>query len=851
MHDEAQASDVEVVMVAVVQVSSPAPTGPGKRWSVLSSLGVVATLLIGLVFAAPSAQASTPVAPVVVAPANGASVLVPFTISWSAVSDPIGINAYNWQVSPTSTFATIVQQGSTTSPKTDATVSGLANGTYFWRVQAVNNVAQGTFSAARSVLVTGAGPTSPGTPTLNPPLGGTTKFHPFESIVFTWTAVPGAATYVFEVANALTPLFPVLTTRVHQDNIVGTTTQTVIADFCNGCEQGNYLARVYAVSAAGIRGVPSPTVAFSAFYNNPLPAPPMPTSPVGGVTVTDPVTLNFSPSSNPQELGYEVEVSRNAAFTSIEDDFPFFTAPTHDEVNLTSGVKFWRVRSFQGDNSPTTAAATAWSPAATFTVSSAPPVPASLSLTRTSPFSGDDENLGIQLTGVAPAAGTVVKLTSSVPSAVTVPASVTVPNGAAQNPGATPLVIGQVSAPTDVTVTASVGTSSTSVHLTVQPPSLKELYLGIQPVSLTGGVPMGGILYLNGSAPPGAVVHITSSVPAAIPAASVTVPAGNPTTTFTIPTNDVAASTPVTVTATWNGSSVHADLTVTPSPKPVSLTITPNVTSGFGSVVQGSVTVASAPSADATLQVSSDNPAYMIFLTTNMTIPAGSTVGTFQIPTTAVTVQTVVHISVTGGGTTVSDTLTVNAGNTPPPPPPPTLSAFTVTPGSVTGGTPATGKVTLPSAAPAGGTVVNLSTNLPLAATVPASVTVPAGATSATFTVTTFPVDTTTVEVFASNGATSLDAPLGITIAPGVPGTGQVVTVTATGRSGTSIVSSPAGLSVPVGTSAGAQFTGAVTLSATGGRDVIWSGACSSSGKKAKSCTFTPTGPSAVTASVQ
>ena len=101
------------------------------------------------------------------------------------------------------------------------------------------------------MLVTGAGPTSPGTPTLDPPLGGTTKFHPFESITFTWTAVAGAATYTFEVANASLPQFPVLTTRVHQDNIVGTTTQTTIADFCNGCEQGNYLARVYAVSAAG------------------------------------------------------------------------------------------------------------------------------------------------------------------------------------------------------------------------------------------------------------------------------------------------------------------------------------------------------------------------------------------------------------------------------------------------------------------------------------------------------------------------------------------------------------------------------------------------------------------------
>jgi hypothetical protein len=563
------------------------------------------------------------------------------------------------------------------------------------------------------------------------------------------------------------------------------------------------------------------------------------------------VTLNFGPSSNPQELGYEVEVSRNAAFTSIEDDFPFFTAPTHDEVNLTSGAKFWRVRSFQGDNSPDTAAVTAWSKPAAFTVSSAPPVPASLSLTRAAPFSGDDEFLGIQLTAVAPSAGTVVKLTSSNPAAVTMPASDTVPRQFAQDPNNIALQIGQVSVPTAVTLTASVGTSTASVNLTVRPPSLKELYLGIQPATVTGGVPLGGILYLNGSAPTGAVVHIASNVPAAVPAQSLTVPAGNPTDTFTLATNDVAASTPVTVTATWNGTSVHADLTVLPSPKPVAFTISPDVTSGFGSVVQGKVTVASAPDVDSTLRVSSDDPSFMIFLTTTATVPAGSTLATFQIPTDAVTVQTVVHISVTGGGSTVSATLTVNPGTAPPPPPAPTLSKFTINPTTVAGGTPATGTVTLPSAAPAGGTVVTLSTNLPLAAAPPASVTVPAGATSAQFTITTHPVDTTTVEIFASNGATSLDAPLGITIAPGDPGIGYPVTVTATGRSGVSVISNPAGLNVPVGTSAGAKFTEAVTLSATSGRDVIWSGACSSSGQKVKTCTFTPTGPSSVTANVQ
>jgi len=43
----------------------------------------------------------------------------------------------------------------------------------------------------------------------------------------------------------------------------------------------------------------------------------------------------------------------------------------------------------------------------------------------------------------------------------------------------------------------------------------------------------------------------------------------------------------------------------------------------------------------------------------------------------------------------------------------------------------------------------------------------------------------------------------------------------------------------------------AITLSATNGRDVIWSGACSSGGAKRRTCTLTLTGTAAVTANVQ
>jgi hypothetical protein len=80
-----------------------------------------------------------------------------------------------------------------------------------------------------------------------------------------------------------------------------------------------------------------------------------------------------------------------------------------------------------------------------------------------------------------------------------------------------------------------------------------------------------------------------------------------------------------------------------------------------------------------------------------------------------------------------------------------------------------------------------------------------------------------------------------------------VLTLTATGRSGESISSSPAGLQVSVGTTGSASFaTGTlVTLTVSNGRDAIWSGGCSSGGAKTKSCSLTLNAATSVTANVQ
>jgi hypothetical protein len=88
---------------------------------------------------------------------------------------------------------------------------------------------------------------------------------------------------------------------------------------------------------------------------------------------------------------------------------------------------------------------------------------------------------------------------------------------------------------------------------------------------------------------------------------------------------------------------------------------------------------------------------------------------------------------------------------------------------------------------------------------------------------------------------------------PPTPGQMATLTVTATGRSGERVTSSPSGVNVAVGSTGSASFaTGtSITLSVTNGRDAIWSGACSTSGNKTRTCGFTLNGNASVTANVQ
>ena len=325
-----------------------------------------------------------------------------------------------------------------------------------------------------------------------------------------------------------------------------------------------------------------------------------------------------------------------------------------------------------------------------------------------------------------------------------------------------------------------------------------------------------------------------------------------------------ATSNLATVTHFWRVRGVNSAGTAGPwsavrsftpqaAPPPATLsTMSTNpstVVGGNGSSVTVVLSVG-APFGGAVVAMSSSNPA-VASLASSVTIPENGFTGTLPISTTAVSANTTVTITASYNNTTRTATLVV----TPPaaPPPPATLQSLAVNPASVAGGSGAQGTVTLTSGAPSAGAAVSLASSNANVAVVPASLTVAAGATSATFTISTTSVTASTpVTISATYSGTTQTASLTVT-PPAPPPQTAALTVNATGRSGERITSSPAGISVATGTSGSASFTigTAITLTVSNGRDAIWSGACSSGGAKATSCTFTLNAAATVTANVQ
>jgi hypothetical protein len=195
---------------------------------------------------------------------------------------------------------------------------------------------------------------------------------------------------------------------------------------------------------------------------------------------------------------------------------------------------------------------------------SASPSLSALSLNPTSVTGGNSPTGTVTFSGVAPA-GAQVSLSSSDTSVARAPSSVTIAAGAT---GATfAISTSAVTTSTSVTISATYGGVTKTAVLTVTPapppaPTISSLTLN--PSSVMGGLQFStGTVTLSGPAPAGgAQVMLASSSGAASVPSSVIVPAGASNATFRVNTSLVLVSTSATISASYNGATRTADLSV-------------------------------------------------------------------------------------------------------------------------------------------------------------------------------------------------------------------------------------------------------------------------------------------------
>jgi hypothetical protein len=197
-----------------------------------------------------------------------------------------------------------------------------------------------------------------------------------------------------------------------------------------------------------------------------------------------------------------------------------------------------------------------------------------------------------------------------------------------------------------------------------------------------------------------------------------------------------------------------------------------------GATATGTVTLAFPDPGDTTVLLFSSD-ASVATVPASVVVPAGSQSVTFPISTNAAAPPTIVQITAWVGNTPRSANLSVNAAR----PAGPSLTAVSVTPTTVTGGSPATGTITFTAATPEGANV-QLSTSNPSLVQVPSERVVNKGKASNAFPVTTNPVSANTTVTITAKWF-DITRTTTITLTPGPPAAPDRVAIqTATWKKG-------------------------------------------------------------------
>ncbi len=292
---------------------------------------VLAALAVALVTVAPAASA--PDVPQLVGPNDGDTVAFLPIFSWDPVT---GADKYNFVLAADVGFNSVVYQVTGTKNTRATPDKTIKNGTYYWRVQAVD--ADGNtsgWSDTRQIDKLWAD-----SPTLNTPDDGAVISFPDEPLVLRWDPVPGAAKYHVYLALGDDPFGA--QASGDQDPFETQATNAAPALLLSS---NTYSWAVIPLDAQGNEGEPSETRTFVWDW------PSTTTTDVQDVAPeTELYVPEFTWDAIPGAAKYEVEINSVVDFPAgaskvccDSSDWPITTTFTPKET-LPNNTYYWRVR---------------------------------------------------------------------------------------------------------------------------------------------------------------------------------------------------------------------------------------------------------------------------------------------------------------------------------------------------------------------------------------------------------------------------------------------------------------------------------------------------------------------------
>ena len=292
---------------------------------------VLAALAVALITVAPAASA--PDVPQLVGPNDGDTVAFLPVFSWDPVA---GADKYNFVLSADSAFnSPVYQVNGTKNTRTTPDVTQ-PNGTYYWRVQAVDvDGNTSAWSETRQIEKLWAD-----SPTLTTPDDGSVISFPDEPLVLRWDPVPGAAKYHIYVAAGDDPFGEQASGDPDPFETQATNAAPALL-----LPSNTYSWAVVPLDARGNEGEPSETRSFTWEWPSTTT-----TDVVDVVPDTELYVPEFTWDPIPGAAKYEVEINSVFDFPAGASkvccdsaDWPITTTFTPKET-LPNNTYYWRVR---------------------------------------------------------------------------------------------------------------------------------------------------------------------------------------------------------------------------------------------------------------------------------------------------------------------------------------------------------------------------------------------------------------------------------------------------------------------------------------------------------------------------